>query len=108
MGCKPRAPLPLADPPAWPLQNLPEWAFFVRFEFRSRRGLGLIYYVAPDVKQQWVWITPGAVLATTVWLVTSLGFKWYVSAFANYQATYGAIGGVVVALLCCISLVSRF
>jgi membrane protein len=39
------------------------------------------------------------VLATVVWLLVSLGFKWYVSAFGDYQKTYGAIGGVIVALL---------
>jgi hypothetical protein len=51
------------------------------------------------VKQEWIWITPGSVFATVVWLLISLGFRWYVGAFANYQATYGAIGGVIVALL---------
>jgi len=34
-----------------------------------------------------------------VWLVASLGFRGYVSAFANYQKTYGAIGAAIVALL---------
>jgi membrane protein len=62
-------------------------------------GVALVYYVAPDVQQQVIWIVPGAVFATVVWLLASLGFKWYVSAFADYQKTYGAIGGVIVALL---------
>jgi len=62
-------------------------------------GFGLVYYFAPDVKQEWKWITPGAVFATIVWLLASLGFRWYVSAFANYQKTYGAIGAAIVALL---------
>jgi len=62
-------------------------------------GVALVYYVAPDVQQQWIWIVPGSVFATVVWLLASLGFKWYVSAFAGYQKTYGAIGGVIVALL---------
>lgn len=62
-------------------------------------GVAVVYYVAPDVQQEWVWITPGSVFATIMWLLASLGFKWYVSAFANYQKTYGAIGAVIVALL---------
>jgi membrane protein len=62
-------------------------------------GFGLVYYFAPDVEQEWKWITPGAVFATVVWLVASLAFRWYVSAFANYQKTYGAIGAAIVALL---------
>src|SRR5687768_11406792 len=41
-------------------------------------GVGLIYYFAPDADQDWVWITPGAILATVMWLAASLGFKFYV------------------------------
>lgn len=62
-------------------------------------AVGLIYYYAPDAVQEWVWITPGALLATTLWLLISLGFKFYVSHFASYNATYGAIGGVIVLML---------
>lgn len=62
-------------------------------------GFGLVYYFGPDVEQEWKWITPGAVFATVIWLVASLGFRWYVGAFANYQKTYGAIGAAIVALL---------
>jgi membrane protein len=62
-------------------------------------GFGLVYYFAPDVEQEWKWITPGAVFATITWMIISLGFRWYVSAFANYQKTYGAIGAAIVALL---------
>jgi membrane protein len=62
-------------------------------------GFGIVYYVGPDVKQEWRWITPGAAFATLIWLLVSLGFRWYVSAFADYQKTYGAIGAVIVALL---------
>ena len=62
-------------------------------------ALGWVYYFAPDVQQDWVWLTPGSILATALWLVASLGFKWYASHFGDYQKTYGAIGGVIVALL---------
>jgi len=62
-------------------------------------GVAIVYYVAPDVQQEWVWITPGSVFATIMWLLASLGFKWYVSVFADYQKTYGAIGAVIVSLL---------
>jgi membrane protein len=62
-------------------------------------AVALVYYVAPDVQQRLIWIVPGSVFATVVWLIASLGFKWYVASFANYQKTYGAIGGVMVALL---------
>ena len=62
-------------------------------------GAGFVYYFAPDADQEWVWVTPGAVLAAGVWLAASLGFKYYVSNFATYTETYGTIGGVMVLLL---------
>ena len=62
-------------------------------------ALGLVYYFAPDAEQEWVWITPGAVVATLLWVLVSLGFKFYAVTFGDYNATYGAVGGVVVLLL---------
>ena len=62
-------------------------------------AVGLVYYFAPDAEQDWVWITPGAVLGTLLWVVVSLVFKFYVANFADYNATYGAVGGVIVLLL---------
>ena len=62
-------------------------------------ALGLVYYFAPDAEQDWVWITPGAVLGTTLWFAVSLVFKLYAANFGAYNATYGAVGGVIVLLL---------
>jgi membrane protein len=62
-------------------------------------GIGLIYYFGPDADQDWVWITPGAVAATVLWLVVSLLFKLYVATFTDYEGSYGTVGGVIVVLL---------
>jgi membrane protein len=61
-------------------------------------AVGLVYYFAPDAEQDWVWITPGAVAGTLLWIVVSLVFKFYVANFADYNA-YGAVGSVIVLLL---------
>ena len=62
-------------------------------------AIGLVYYFAPDVDQDFVWITPGSLLATLLWLVGSLAFRVYVVNFGSYNETYGAIGGVMVLML---------
>jgi membrane protein len=62
-------------------------------------AIGLVYYFAPDAEQDWVWITPGAVVSTLLWVIVSLAFKFYVANFGDYNATYGAVGGVIVLLL---------
>jgi membrane protein len=72
----------------WPL------AFFL-----VSTAVGLVYYFAPDAEQDWAWITPGALIGTLLWVLVSLAFKFYVANFADYNATYGAVGGVIVLLL---------
>jgi membrane protein len=62
-------------------------------------AIALIYYFAPDAEQDWVWITPGSVFATLLWVIASLGFKVYVAQFGTYNETYGLIGGVMVLML---------
>jgi membrane protein len=62
-------------------------------------GVDLVYYFAPNADTEWVWVTPGALLATALWLATSVGFRFYVRNFSDYTAVYGAIGGVIVLML---------
>lgn len=62
-------------------------------------GIDLVYHFAPNLKRDWAWLTPGSVVATTLWIASSFGFKVYVTNFANFNATHGAIGGVIVILL---------
>jgi membrane protein len=58
-----------------------------------------IYYFLPNVKQKWRFITPGSVVAVLAWIVSSIGFRLYVSHFSSYARTYGALGTVVVLLV---------
>src|SRR3954467_4663223 len=44
----------------------------VVFAFVSS-AMAVIYYFAPDAEQDWVWLTPGSMFATTLWLLASLG-----------------------------------
>jgi membrane protein len=63
-------------------------------------AIALVYYFAPDAEQDWVWITPGSLLATGVWILVSIGFRLYLARFNTYNVeTYGTIGGVMVLLL---------
>ena len=77
----------------WKIVQWPIVFLLIAFAF------GLIYYFAPDVEQDFVFLTPGSVLATVLWLVASLAFRFYVVNFGSYNETYGAIGGVMVLLV---------
>jgi membrane protein len=63
-------------------------------------GVALLYYAGPNVQQpRFRWISVGAFVAITVWVIASLGFGVYVANFSSYNKTYGALAGVVVFLL---------
>lgn len=62
-------------------------------------GIGLLYRYAPPRRPSWRSVVPGTVLATLMWVVTSLGFSIYVSSFGSYNETYGTLGAGVVLLL---------
>jgi membrane protein len=62
-------------------------------------AVGLVNYFGPDAEQDWEWVTPGAFVATILWLVASLAFKFYVGNFASYNEAYGSLGGVIVLML---------
>jgi membrane protein len=62
--------------------------------------LAILYWAAPNVKHPgFRWISPGGLLAVIGWLIASGAFALYVSNFASYNKTYGALGGVVVFLV---------
>ena len=62
--------------------------------------LSILYWVAPNVRHPgWRWVLPGSVLAVGVAIVASAGFTLYIAHFGRYNATYGAIGGVLVFML---------
>lgn len=62
-------------------------------------SVALIYWLFPNYKQPFRFITPGAVLAVIVWILASLAFSFYVANFSSYSATYGALASVIVLLL---------
>lgn len=88
---------------ATPLGNVFVWTWMILqwplvFAIASA-GIAIVYYFAPDAEQDWVWLTPGSITATLLWLAASLGFKFYLANFGNYTETYGAIGGIMILML---------
>lgn len=59
----------------------------------------LIYWLVPDIKLPFKTALPGALFATVGWIVTTLGFSFYVSNFGSYANTYGSIGTIIILML---------
>lgn len=72
-----------------------QWALTLLMVLTS---FALTFYVGPDADQKWEWITPGSLFGSFVFLATCFGFRIYVQQFANYNQTYGSLGGVMVLL----------
>ena len=58
-------------------------------------SLELLYFLGPNVKQRFKHSLPGALIGTALWILISEVVNLYVSHFANYNKTYGAIGAVI-------------
>jgi membrane protein len=87
--------LPLGPATRWVLLIM-QWPVLVVLVML---GLAVLYRYAPDRdKPQWRWVSPGAITATILWIVASIGFTVYVANFNSYDKTYGSLGGVVILL----------
>jgi membrane protein len=68
------------------------WVHFLAAILLLMVIVALVYYKLHNADESFRFITPGAVLAVIVWVVTSLGFSHFISNFVIYNATYGSLG----------------
>ena len=82
------------------LPMLIDWLRWPLLAFVAMLALAVLYRYGPARrKAQWRWLPVGSVLALGLWLIASSLFSLYVSRFADYNAAYGAIGGVIILLM---------
>jgi membrane protein len=62
-------------------------------------ALDLLYYLAPDAKLPFKWITPGGLIATLLMFLADGALSYYVSKLGNYGQIYGQLGAVIVFML---------
>ncbi len=61
--------------------------------------LAALYRYGPCRRRpKWSWVSVGSLFATTVWLIASAGFSFYVAHFARYDKVYGSLGAVIILL----------
>lgn len=59
-------------------------------------ALSVLYRVGPSREgAKFRWLTVGSVVGALSWLGASLLLSWYLSNFADYNATYGSLGAVI-------------
>jgi membrane protein len=80
----------------YPWWNTVRWSIIVLFIFF---GIAFIYRFAPAIQKKWPLISPGSILATTLMLLTTIGFSFWVNHFGSYNKVYGSIGTVLIIML---------
>ena len=84
--------LPLGPVASWITAIVPPVILFVIVNI----GIALLYRHGPSRSTaQWSWVTAGSLITSTVWVIASLAFSFYLANFGNYNATYGTLGAVV-------------
>jgi len=62
--------------------------------------LSTIYRFAPSRKSpKWIWLSPGSIFATLIWIAGTVLFSLYVEFYASYDKTYGTLGAVVIMMV---------
>jgi membrane protein len=76
--------------------KITKWLIVVLMIFFA---VSFLYYLGPAKKRQFRFISAGSTLATVLFIITTIGFKYYVNNFASYNAVYGSIGTIIVILM---------
>jgi membrane protein len=62
-------------------------------------AISTLYYLVPARRKDFRYISPGSILATSLFIITSLAFSAYVNNFGQYNKLYGSIGTLIVILI---------
>lgn len=62
-------------------------------------AISTLYYLVPARRKDFRYISPGSIVATSLFIITSLAFSAYVNNFGQYNKLYGSIGTFMVILI---------
>jgi membrane protein len=79
---------------AWNIAKWPVLVILVSLMF------AILYWASPNAKTGgFRWVSPGGIFAVLLWIIASAAFAVYLANFANYNKTYGTLGGVIAFLV---------
>lgn len=73
-----------------------KWIFIIALIFYS---YAFIYKYAPSTNKRWKLVSPGAVIATLLTIIATIGFSAFVNNFGRYNILYGSIGSIMVIMI---------
>jgi len=75
---------------------LTKWILIILLLFHA---ISFLYYFAPARKSEFKLFSAGSIIATFLFIITSLGFSAFVNNFGPYNKLFGSIGTLMVILL---------
>lgn len=72
------------------------WIFIGALIFFS---YAFIYRYAPSTTKRWKLLSPGAIIATVLSIIVTIGFSYFVTNFGRYNLLYGSIGTIMVVMV---------
>jgi membrane protein len=79
--------------------DLVEYVYWPAVAALISAAVSVLYWAAPNVRNSYRLATPGALLFTLSWMLTTAIFARYVEHFGSYGITYGTLAGVAVLLI---------
>jgi membrane protein len=62
-------------------------------------SISFLYYFAPATKKEYKFLSAGSIFTTSLMIIATFGFNFYIENFNRYNALYGSIGTLLVFLL---------
>lgn len=76
--------------------NATKWLITLALLFFA---FSFLFYFAPVRKQRFRFISAGSTVTTLLFIITSVGFNFYVNNFSRYNSLYGSIGALIIFML---------
>jgi len=73
-----------------------KWGLIIGMTFFA---ISTLYYLVPAKKKDFRYFSPGSIIATLLFILSSMGFSAYVNNFGQYNKLYGSIGTLMVILI---------
>lgn len=73
-----------------------KWVILLALCFTA---ISVLYYFGPSKRERIRFISAGSSLATLLFVITTLGFNYFITHFGQYNKLYGSIGTLIIILL---------
>ena len=79
-----------------PLLMMARWTLSLALMYAT---VAILYNAGNRINKRWEWFSIGASAATTLLIIVTFAFSWFIGQFASYNTLYGSLGTLMITLL---------